>query len=302
MRLLMTAFVFGIPENKMRCIALHVGGGFGTKIFLYHEYVLMAALAAKIGRPVKWIETRTENYARDDARPRPHHVPQGRREARRHDHRAEGEDVREPRRRPLDDRAGHPDDAVRADAVRRVPDPEHPPPGARDVHEHRHGRRVSRRRPAGGDLRRERAVDLLAKEPAWIRSRCEELHPAGRVPLRPGHPQGASTTRATTRSRFDRALEIVDYDGFRAEQEKARPRVATRDRLLDLRRDLRCGAVRVDRRRRRGLGRRCGRARTSACTSRARSWSRSARSRRGRGTRRPCPRSSPRSWASRSRT
>ncbi|HET9323144.1 MAG TPA: molybdopterin cofactor-binding domain-containing protein [Gaiellaceae bacterium] len=63
MRLLMTAFVFGIPETKMRCIALHVGGGFGTKIFLYHEYVLMAALAEKVGRPVKWIETRSENYA-----------------------------------------------------------------------------------------------------------------------------------------------------------------------------------------------------------------------------------------------
>ena len=62
MRLLMTAFVFGIPETKMRCIALHVGGGFGTKIFLYHEYVLMAALAAKVGRPVKWVETRSENY------------------------------------------------------------------------------------------------------------------------------------------------------------------------------------------------------------------------------------------------
>jgi aerobic carbon-monoxide dehydrogenase large subunit len=63
MRLLMTAFVFGIPETKMRCIALHVGGGFGTKIFLYHEYVLVAALAEKVGRPVKWMETRSENYA-----------------------------------------------------------------------------------------------------------------------------------------------------------------------------------------------------------------------------------------------
>jgi carbon-monoxide dehydrogenase large subunit len=63
MRLLMTAFVFGISETKMRCIALHVGGGFGTKIFLYHEYVLVAALAEKVGRPVKWMETRSENYA-----------------------------------------------------------------------------------------------------------------------------------------------------------------------------------------------------------------------------------------------
>src|SRR5919198_57698 len=63
MRLLMTAFVFGIPETKMRCISPQVGGGFGTKIFLYPEYVLVAALAEKVGRPVKWMETRRENYA-----------------------------------------------------------------------------------------------------------------------------------------------------------------------------------------------------------------------------------------------
>src|SRR3989440_1643141 len=63
MRLLMTAFVFGISETKMRCIAPQVGGGFGSKIYLYPEYVLMAALAEEVYRPVKWIETRRENYA-----------------------------------------------------------------------------------------------------------------------------------------------------------------------------------------------------------------------------------------------
>ena len=62
MRLLMTAFVFGIPETKMRVIAPQVGGGFGTKIFLYPEYCLITALSRKIGRPVKWMETRRENY------------------------------------------------------------------------------------------------------------------------------------------------------------------------------------------------------------------------------------------------
>jgi aerobic carbon-monoxide dehydrogenase large subunit len=62
-RLLMTAFVFEIPETKMRCIAPQVGGGFGSKIYLYPEYVLIAALAEKVGRPVKWMETRSENYA-----------------------------------------------------------------------------------------------------------------------------------------------------------------------------------------------------------------------------------------------
>jgi carbon-monoxide dehydrogenase large subunit len=62
MRLLMTAFVFGIPETKMRVISPQVGGGFGSKIFLYPEYCLMTALSKKVGRPVKWMETRRENY------------------------------------------------------------------------------------------------------------------------------------------------------------------------------------------------------------------------------------------------
>ena len=63
MRLLMTAFVFGIPETKMRVVSPQVGGGFGTKIFLYPEYVLVAAVSKKLnGLPIKWMETRSENY------------------------------------------------------------------------------------------------------------------------------------------------------------------------------------------------------------------------------------------------
>jgi aerobic carbon-monoxide dehydrogenase large subunit len=62
LRLVMTAFVLGIPETKLRCIAPQVGGAFGTKIFVYPEYVLVVALAEKTGRPVKWIESRRENY------------------------------------------------------------------------------------------------------------------------------------------------------------------------------------------------------------------------------------------------
>ncbi len=61
-RLLIAAFVLGVPENKIRVIAPQVGGGFGSKIYLYPEYVLMGLLARKLGRPVKWMETRRENY------------------------------------------------------------------------------------------------------------------------------------------------------------------------------------------------------------------------------------------------
>jgi aerobic carbon-monoxide dehydrogenase large subunit len=62
MRLLITAFVLGIPETKLRCVSPNVGGGFGSKIFLYPEYVLVLVLSKKLGRPVKWMETRRENY------------------------------------------------------------------------------------------------------------------------------------------------------------------------------------------------------------------------------------------------
>jgi aerobic carbon-monoxide dehydrogenase large subunit len=61
-RLLMAAFVLGVPENKIRVIAPQVGGGFGSKIYLYPEYILMGLLARQLGRPVKWMETRRENY------------------------------------------------------------------------------------------------------------------------------------------------------------------------------------------------------------------------------------------------
>jgi carbon-monoxide dehydrogenase large subunit len=55
--------VTGIPEHKVRCISPDVGGAFGTKIFCYADMALVM-LASKLigGRPVKWVETRSENY------------------------------------------------------------------------------------------------------------------------------------------------------------------------------------------------------------------------------------------------
>ncbi len=51
----------GIPENRLRVIAPDVGGGFGAKLQVYREELLAMVLADKLGRPVKWTETRTEN-------------------------------------------------------------------------------------------------------------------------------------------------------------------------------------------------------------------------------------------------
>jgi carbon-monoxide dehydrogenase large subunit len=62
-RLLLTAFVTGIPEHKVRVISPDVGGAFGTKIFCYADMALvMFASKAIGGRPVKWVEGRRESY------------------------------------------------------------------------------------------------------------------------------------------------------------------------------------------------------------------------------------------------
>src|SRR6266516_5141545 len=52
----------GIPESKLRVIAPQVGGGFGSKLQVYAEEMLGLVLAKRLGRPVKWTETRSENY------------------------------------------------------------------------------------------------------------------------------------------------------------------------------------------------------------------------------------------------
>ncbi|MFN8375130.1 MAG: molybdopterin cofactor-binding domain-containing protein [Anaerolineae bacterium] len=55
--------VTGVPEHKLRVIAPEVGGGFGSKIPVYPDEALAAWASMKLNRPVKWAETRSENYS-----------------------------------------------------------------------------------------------------------------------------------------------------------------------------------------------------------------------------------------------
>jgi len=64
-RLLMTAFVLGLPEHKVRVIAPDVGGGFGSKIYLYAEETMCVWASKAIGRPIKWTAERTESFLTD---------------------------------------------------------------------------------------------------------------------------------------------------------------------------------------------------------------------------------------------
>jgi aerobic carbon-monoxide dehydrogenase large subunit len=52
----------GIPEQRLRVVAPDVGGGFGSKLNVYPEEALALVLTRRLGRPVKWVEDRSENY------------------------------------------------------------------------------------------------------------------------------------------------------------------------------------------------------------------------------------------------
>ena len=64
-RLLMCAFVLGIPEHKVRVVGPDVGGGFGSKIYHYTEEALVTWASKQIGQPVKWTSDRSEAFLTD---------------------------------------------------------------------------------------------------------------------------------------------------------------------------------------------------------------------------------------------
>ncbi len=85
-RLVISAFVGMAPEHKLRVIAPDVGGGFGSKIFIYPEEVVCLWAARKIGRPVKWVSDRSEAFLSRCPRPRPRHPCRDGVRRRRQDH------------------------------------------------------------------------------------------------------------------------------------------------------------------------------------------------------------------------
>ena len=64
-RLVMSAFIGIAPEHKLRVVAPDVGGGFGSKIFIYAEEVVCTWAAKKVRRPVKWTAERSESFLSD---------------------------------------------------------------------------------------------------------------------------------------------------------------------------------------------------------------------------------------------
>jgi len=65
MQAVLAGQVFGIGPEKLRVVTPDVGGGFGTKAFVYREHALVLEAARRLGRPVKWAADRTEHFLTD---------------------------------------------------------------------------------------------------------------------------------------------------------------------------------------------------------------------------------------------
>ena len=176
-RLVLSAFIGIAPENKLRVIAPDVGGGFGSKIFIYAEETVCVWAAKKVGRPVKWTSDRTEAFLVGRAWARPRH-PCGACDRRdRQDHGAEGEDDRQPRRLSLDLLVLGADLSLRAPAFRAVRHREHLLRGRRRLHQHRRrsmpiAARAVRRRPSSSSAssRRRRASSARIRRSSAART------------------------------------------------------------------------------------------------------------------------------------
>jgi aerobic carbon-monoxide dehydrogenase large subunit len=59
------ARILGVSAERVRCVTGDVGGGFGSKIQTYPEYVALAWAARRLGRPVKWVSSRAEGFVTD---------------------------------------------------------------------------------------------------------------------------------------------------------------------------------------------------------------------------------------------
>ena len=200
-----------------------------------------------------------------DPRPRPHHLPGDRRHPRRRDHRAAGQDLRQPRRPPVDDRPGRPHDPVRPGPVGLLQDPQRLLRGHRGLHQHDLRGRLPRRRPARGDLRhragdgpvRRRDRDGSGRDPA------AQLHRAGQVSLRQPVGPGHGGQRREDLHRLGQLRAGHGHgpqDGRlrlarQGQDRRPRPRQVPRRRPVDLHRGVRRRALEVDRCGRRGLGR-----------------------------------------------
>ena len=220
-RFLMSVVV-GIPEHKIRIISVDVGGGFGSKIPFYAEEAVVAVLARKLKRPIKWTEERRENF-------------QATIHGRDHITDIEVAARRDGTVTALRGKTYANLGAYLSTAAAGVPTILHSliltgPYTIRNVDYTVCGvftntTPVDAYRGAGrpeATYLLERVMDLVAAElkmdPAEVRRR--NLIPADAFPY--SNPLGLTYDSGNYQAAFDKALELADYSGLRRQQEEAR--------------------------------------------------------------------------------
>ena len=211
----------GIPEHKIRVIAPDVGGGFGSKLAVYAEEAIACSWPSKLGRPVKWTETRCENMQATHPRPRPH---PGRRDRRRRDGTVTGLQVD-----LLANMGAYLASSRRASRSSALHVPRHlQVRGVTELHRRVHqqdadrrlpGRRPARRRPSSSSGSWTSWRTELGMDPIEVRRRNWIAHDEFPFP----RVAGLSTTPGNYEAATDKAMELLGYDELRAEQ-AARPR------------------------------------------------------------------------------
>ena len=245
LRLILSAFVLGIPEHKLRVIAPDVGGGFGSKIFCYADETMVCWAASRVGRPIKWTAERSESFHDRLPRPRPCHPRRAGARQGRQVPGAQGRYHRQHGRLSLDLLDGGADLSLRHLAGRPVHDAADLRQRAGGAHPHRAGRRLSRRRAARGDLRdrEHRQQGGGRDEDRSGRAAPEELHPVDRLPV--PDAGGAAVRFGQLPADHRRGDEARRLQGLRGPPRRGQvARQAARHRLLVLHRGLRPGARR----------------------------------------------------------
>ena len=208
------------PQESVRVVCPAVGGGFGAKIGLYAEYVVIAAAARRLGRPVRWVETRSESMtAMTHGRAQIQDVEIGAK--------TDGTIVGF-RGHVIADVGAYPalatflPDAHPDDGRRRLHHPEDRRAGVGGGHQHHRRRRLPGRRPARGGGHARAGVDMVAAElgldPVEVRRR--NLIP----PFEQPHttPVGATYDVGDYARALDEVLRLAGYDELRAEQRSRR--------------------------------------------------------------------------------
>ena len=222
-RLVMSAFYNVAPENKLRVIAPDVGGAFGSKIYIYPEEIVCLWASKKTGVPVKWVADRTESFL-TDAHGRDHvtRSADGLRQGQQ-DHRAQGRHHRQSRRLHVAVLVLRADLPLCDAAVGPVRHPGDLRQCAHGLYQHRAGRRLSRRRAAGGHLswssarsRRRRASSASRRRSCAARTSSRSF--PHQTPVIMNYDAGDYAAS------LDAAMKAADYAGFPARKAAAAKR------------------------------------------------------------------------------